>query len=101
MRLSKERWQRFAIENLRNQQDGIGAGGARFQQLIAIQNEVLAQQRRRNGGADLFQIGQMALEKRLVGQHADAGGAVIGVGAGDGDRIEIGADQSCGRRRRV
>ena len=51
-----------------------------------------------DGGADLFQVGQAALEERLVGQHADAGGAVVGVGAGDGDGIEVGADHA-GRRR--
>ena len=44
--------------------------------------------------ADLPQIIEAALEIRLVGQHADAGRAVLLVRSRDRDRIEIGADDA-------
>ena len=44
--------------------------------------------------ADLPQVVEAALKVRLVGQHADAGRTVLLVGAGDRDRIEVGADHA-------
>ena len=97
--LAQQARQRGRIENLGDQQDGVGAGGSGFEQLIAVEKEVLAQQRKRHGGSDGSQIAQVPLKGRLIGQDTDAGGAVLFVDAGDGDGIEIGAEQSGGGRR--
>jgi len=59
--------------------------------LIALENKVLAQQRTRHGGTNGGQIVEMALEGGFIGQDADASRSVLFVDAGDGDRIEIGA----------
>src|SRR5688572_24431557 len=42
---------------------------------------------------------EATLEERAIGQHTDAGGAVLLVGAGDGDRVEVGAEDARRGRR--
>ena len=52
----------------------------------------LRNERDRHRGADPGEIGEVPLEIGGVGEHAEAGGAVRLVGPGDGDRVEVGAD---------
>src|SRR5260370_19044368 len=98
--LTPQARQRLAVEDLRDEQHGVGAGEARFQELIALADEVLAQQREIHGGADVAQVRQAALEERLRRDDGQAGSTVGGVGASDGDGVEVGA-QDAGRRRRL
>ena len=46
-----------------------------------------------------FEIGELALEGRPVGQHRQAGRAAVLIGLGQRRRIEIGADQALRRAR--
>jgi arabinofuranan 3-O-arabinosyltransferase len=97
--LGKQSRQVAIAEDLGNQEDCIGAGHAGLQELIAIEDEVLAEDRQVDGSADRGEILQSPLKERLIGQHADAGGPMSGVRPGDGDRIEIRAQHACRRRR--
>jgi hypothetical protein len=98
VRLPQQRGQGLAVEDLGDEQHGVGPGEARLEELVAVEDEVLAQQRRRHRGADPGKVRQVPLEEGGVGEDADGGGAVAGVGAGDGDRVEVGADQPGGGR---
>ena len=68
--------------------------------LIGIEHEILAQYRqsqrlrapRRDNPSAPWKYG-------LVGQHREAGRAAVAIGAGQGGRIEIGADQAVARAR--
>ena len=51
-----------------------------------------------DGGASRDQMLIAPLEIGLVGQDRKAGGPAVAIGAGEGGRIEIGADQPFGRR---
>jgi hypothetical protein len=68
---------RRQIERGGDQQDGVGAHGARFGDLIGIDHEILAQHRQGAGGAGRLQIFRAALEILAVGQHRQAGRAVL------------------------
>src|SRR5208337_2960835 len=78
-------------------QDAIGAGGARLIDLIGVEQEVLAQQRQAGASMGGGEIVEMALERGAVGQNRQAGGAAGLIGAGENWGIEFGADQSLGR----
>ena len=80
-------------------QDAVGAPGARLRDLIGLVHEVLAQRRQRGGVARGGQELGPALERRRVGEHRQAGRAAGLVGARQRRRIEIGADQSLRRAR--
>ena len=81
-----------------DQQDGIGAVGRGLEDLRRVDGEILAQDGEGYGGAGAFEIGQAALEKWLVGEHAEGGGSARFVGAGDAGRVEIvGEDALAGR----
>ena len=86
------------VEHGGDQENGIGAGNARLVDLVGIEDEVLAQQRQPHLFADQGQIAEMAEKKVLVGQHRQAGGAVLLIDPGNGKRVEIGADDPLARR---
>src|SRR5207247_10662675 len=52
------------IEDLGNQEHGVGAGDAGFEHLVRIEQEILAQHRQRYHSANRGQMGQIALEER-------------------------------------
>ena len=58
-----------------DQQDGIGAVCRGLQDLRGVDGEILAQDGEGDGGAGGFEIGQAALEKCLVGEHAESAAA--------------------------
>ncbi len=97
--LSQQRRQLLPVQNLRDQEHRIRPGHTRLDDLIPIDDEVLAQQRRRDRLTNRRQIRQMPLKERLVGQDADGVGAVGFVDARAGDRIEVGTQNARGRRR--
>ena len=62
-----------------DQQDQVRAVGAGFPDLVLIEREVLAEQRDVHGGADGVEVRERAAEAALLGEHADDGGAAVGV----------------------
>ena len=80
-------------------EDAIGAPGARLEHLVGLEQEVLAQGRQAGRLARLRQIFGPALERRRVGEDREAGGAALRIGAGQRRRVEIGADQALRRAR--
>jgi 5-(carboxyamino)imidazole ribonucleotide synthase len=84
-------------ENLRDENRRVGPGQAGLEQLVAVENELLPQQRQPDRRADRRKVPEVSLEIRLVGQHAEARRPVFFVGLGDGDRVEVGSDDA-GRR---
>ena len=62
-------------QDARDQQNGVRARLDRFQNLPAINNEVLAQKRQFHGGANLPQIIQRTLEKFFIRQDRKAVGS--------------------------
>ena len=88
----QERRELGVVEDLGDQEDRVGAGEAGLDDLVLVDEEVLAQQRDRDRGADAGEVREVALEVGGVGQDAQAGGAVGLVGPGDRDRVEVVAD---------
>ena len=99
-RLREQRREPVAGQDLGDQQDRVGPGGPGFEQLVAVEDEVLPQDRHADGLADRGEVRRPPWKNWLVRQHADAVRPVPLVGAGDGDRVEVGADHP-GRRGRL
>ena len=66
-----------------DEQHEVGAGRAALEELVALDDEVLAQQRGLDRGADRPQVVEAAAEPALLGQHADRGGPARGVRRGE------------------
>src|SRR5581483_2272413 len=79
------------LEHRGDQQDRVGAGGASLVDLIRVEDEVLAQDGQGDRGAHGAEVVEGALEM-AVGEDRDGGGAVGGIGGGDGCGIEVGKD---------
>ena len=71
--------QGVVVERGDDEQRQVGAGGAGLDQLVAGDDEVLAQHRDVDGGADGAQVVEAAAEAALLGEHADRGGTAGGV----------------------
>ena len=82
-----------------NQQRCAGAGGACLQQLVAVEDEIFAQQ-----GLAQFQRGysaqmaQRTTEIVFVRQHGDRSRTVAGISLRQKQRVEIGGQQAFARR---
>ena len=59
------------LERGDEQQRQVGAAGARLPQLVAGEDEVLAQHRNLDGGADRLEVVESAAETAPLGEHAD------------------------------
>jgi len=96
---------RFEILHLRgfergdDQQDCIGAHRARFEDLIRIDDEVLAQNGQRARGARIFQILCAALEELHVGEHGQTRRAMLRVRTRDVGGHEMLAQHAFRRAR--
>ncbi len=77
-----------------DEQNGVGAVGARFDDLILVDGEVLAQTGQANCGGCNLKVAQASLKVWLVGQDGERGGAAILISPGDPRHIEVFADQS-------
>ena len=82
-----------------DQQDGIGAVGGGLENLRRVDGEILAEGGQGHGGAGGFEIGQAALEKRFVGEHAEGGRSAGFIGAGDAGGSEIVREDALAGRR--
>ena len=89
----------FVVDRGHDDEDAVGAPGARLQHLIGIEQEILAQDRQRRRRARLHQMLGRALERRRVGEHRKAGRAARLIGPGEPRRLEILADQPLRRAR--
>ena len=98
-RVSIERARLCVVDARHDDEDAVGAPGARLEDLVGLEQEVLAQAGRPEASRACVRIFGPALERGRVGQHREAGGAALGIGAGEARRIEIGADQALRRAR--
>ena len=74
--------QLVGLERRDDQQDRVGAGRRGLVDLVAVDDEVLAQDRQRRGRARLAQVVERAAEVGRLGQHRERRGAAALVGAG-------------------
>ncbi|MNM90401.1 hypothetical protein D3C81_1026610 [compost metagenome] len=81
-----------------DQQDAVGTDGARFDHLVGIDHEVLADHRQLAGRAGFLQVGIAAKEEVHIGEHRQAGGSAFLVAAGDFGRHEVLAQHALARR---
>ncbi len=87
------------IDHRHDDQDAIAAPGAGFGHLIGIEQEVLAQCRKRRRGAGSGEEFGRALKGWRVGQDRETGGTTRLIGEGKSRGIEVGADQALGGAR--
>ena len=83
--------------SLGDEEDRIGTSGARFPDLINIDDEILAKHWQLDRIANHVDVFELAAEVMLVGETGDRAGTVGGVGLGNGDGVEVLADHSRGR----
>ena len=81
-----------------DQQHAIGADMAAFEDLVRVENEILAQHRQFDRPVCCAQILVAALEVGRVGQHREAARPARRIGSCQGRRVEIAADQPRARR---
>ncbi len=74
-------------------EDAIGAAGARFRDLVGLEHKVFAQDRQPRGSARLTEEAHFALEARPVRQNGEARRAAVHIGFGERGHIEVGADE--------
>ena len=77
-----------------NDEDAVRAPGPRLDHLIGVDHEILAQDGKARRLARRGQIVWRALEGRRVGENGEALGAARLIGAGEGRRVEIGANEA-------
>ena len=79
--------QLVVVERGDDQQHQVGAGGAGLDQLVAVDDEVLAQHGYVDRGPHRAQVVEAAAEPALLGEHADRGGTAGGVLPGQRGRV--------------
>src|SRR5579863_6037663 len=84
----------LVVDASHDDQDAIGAPGARFEHLVRVEQKVLAQHRQPRRIARLADIFGLALKGRSVGQNGKAGCAALLIGLGERMRVEMLADQA-------
>ena len=72
-----------------DQQCRVGSDGARLEHLDLVDDEVLAEDRERAGGAGTLQVVDRSAEERAIGEHGEASRPTLGVSLGGRRRIEI------------
>ena len=85
----------FALgEDGRYKKDGVGAVGGGFEDLVAVDGEVLADGGEGRGGAGGGEVGEGALEEGAVGEDGEGGGASAGIVGSDAGGVEIGGEDA-------
>ena len=81
-----------------DEQNGVGANGAGFEDLKRVEDEVLAQAGNVDDVGRLLEVGERALKELFVGEDRQRGGAGGLEGAGQGCGIKVAADEPFGGR---
>jgi hypothetical protein len=81
-----------------NQQDRVRAVRARFDDLVLVEDKVLAQTRQRHGGGSQLQVAQAALKVGLIREHGERSGSAGAIAPRHPGRIEVRADHTLRRR---
>ena len=81
-----------------DEQHAVGAHQSGVGDVAGVDREVLAQHRERRGVARRAQVGDRPGEELGVGEHRQAGGTTVGVGAGERRRIEVAVEVALRRR---
>src|SRR5581483_1211000 len=97
-RVPRERPHLGEIEDGGDEENGVRARGARFVDLVAVDHEVLPQDRHVDRRAHRRKVGERASEELAVRQDGDRRRARGGVGAGDRDRVVRLAQDALRRR---
>ena len=79
-------------EGFGDEEDGVGAGSTGLDNLVRIDDEILAEDRQGDGVFDQFEILEFSLEEMFVGKDADGVGAGVLVDLGERVGLEIGSD---------
>ena len=77
--LAEQAGQGRLVERGDDEQDEVGAVGSRLEHLVGVDDEVLAQHRDVDRGADGREVSQGATEAALLGQDADGARPATGV----------------------
>ena len=77
-----------------DQQNRVGPMRRGFDDLRGGDCKILAQRRKLDSGAGSFEIDELALEVRRIGEDGDRRGAAQLIGAGDARRVEIGGENA-------
>ena len=80
------------VEGGHDEQDQVGAVGARLEDLVLGDHEVLAQDRHRDRATDGVEVVEAAVEAALLGEDADRRGPRLGVGARQGGGVGDGGE---------
>ncbi len=86
------------LQDRRDQEDGVGAVGRRFDHVQFVDGEILAQNRDRDGRAGRFEIGQIAREKFPIREDAERGGSAGGIHLGNRRRAIVVCESSLAGR---
>src|SRR5256885_11121740 len=86
------------FERLRDEQDGIRAGGARFVDLIRVDDDILREERHTNGLSDRDEVAQRSAPMPSLGENGDRSGSGRNVPHRLRNRVEgLHEDTQCGR----
>lgn len=84
----------WVVEAFSDEQDGVGSVRAGFDDLIFVDDEIFAEDGQGDRVTNLLNVLELALEEFFIGEATDGGGSGAVVGGGDGDGIEIFADEA-------
>jgi hypothetical protein len=84
-----KRDQSCLLQRRHNQQDRVGASHTCFEELVLVDDEVLAEQRKGHGRSDGRQMFERAVEKRRFRENGDCRGATVLVLARNANRVVI------------
>ena len=94
---SVERSEGGIVEDAHDQQHGRRPGGPGFEQLAAIEDEILPDRWNHDRPGDLLEVGQRAPKERPVGQDGDGRRPASRIRLRERGRVETGVDSP--RRR--
>ncbi len=85
-------------EDFGDEEDGVGAGGFGFVDLVGVDDEVFAEDGKGDGGLDLGDVFEFSVKVLFIGENGESIGAGGVIGLRDGDGVEV-FDEGAGGRR--
>lgn len=90
----------FAVRERRgDEEDGVGVMGAGFDDLVFVHDEIFAEAGKLGGGGGEIEVGEAALEERLISEDRERGGAGGFEFVGQGSSVEVITHEPPGGRR--